>query len=238
MGARLKMKDLEAATGVSREAIRYYIREGILPEPERPRRNVAYYSDEHVLRIRAIKRLQAEQFLPLAAIRDLMRTADVRALAEGRGQEIAALMPTMLGDEPERQSLDAVLASSGLAQQEFDALLRRGVVEVADDGTMDPRDAEIVRIWGRVREAGYCDADGFDLDHLQRYQDLATWLAGVEVDLFLATLASRHTDTDAARKGAEGLLLANELIGAMHIRAAIAALRGATASGRSEQGRS
>ncbi len=227
MGARLKMKDLEAATGVSREAIRYYIREGMLPEPERPRRNVAYYSDEHVLRIRAIKRLQAEQFLPLAAIRDLMRNADVRALAEGRGEEIAALMPTMLGDEPERRSLSAVLAASGLARTELDALVRRGIVAVAEDDTIDSRDAEIVHIWGRVRDAGYRDEDGFDLDHLQRYQDLATWLAGVEVDLFLATLATRHSDTDAARKGAQGLLLANELIGAMHIRAAIAALRGA-----------
>ena len=29
----VKMKDLERATGVSRETIRYYIREGLLPEP-------------------------------------------------------------------------------------------------------------------------------------------------------------------------------------------------------------
>ena len=39
---RLKMKDLERTTGVGREAIRFYIREGLLPEPERPSRNVAW----------------------------------------------------------------------------------------------------------------------------------------------------------------------------------------------------
>ena len=61
MTASLKMKDLEAETGVSREAIHFYLREGLLPAPEKPKRNVAYYSDEHVVRIRAIKRLQQDQ---------------------------------------------------------------------------------------------------------------------------------------------------------------------------------
>ena len=35
MQAPLKMKDLEAQTGVSREAIHFYLREGLLPEPQR-----------------------------------------------------------------------------------------------------------------------------------------------------------------------------------------------------------
>ncbi len=231
MGARLKMKDLEAATGVGREAIRFYIREGMLPEPERPRRNVAIYSEDHVLRIRAIKRLQSEQFLPLAAIRDLMQQADVRALAEGRGPEIAALLPGMLGESAgsKRQSLQEVARESGLAPEEIEALCARGLIDlVAEDGDsglmLDARDTAICCIWGRVRAAGYLDADGFDLDHLQRYQDLATWIAGLEVDQFLRGPARRSSDVDAARMGAEGLLLANELIGALHVRAALRAL--------------
>jgi len=32
----MRMRELEVKTGVSRETIRYYIREGIVPEPERP----------------------------------------------------------------------------------------------------------------------------------------------------------------------------------------------------------
>ncbi len=53
----LKMKDLERMNGVGRETIRYYIHEGLLPEPERPARNVAWYSEEFVERIDAIKEL-------------------------------------------------------------------------------------------------------------------------------------------------------------------------------------
>ena len=44
----LKMRDLERETGVGREAIRFYLREGLLPEPTRPARNVAHYTQEHV----------------------------------------------------------------------------------------------------------------------------------------------------------------------------------------------
>ena len=54
----MKMKELEAATGIGRETIRYYIREGLLPEPVRPKRNVATYGREHVKRLNLIRRLQ------------------------------------------------------------------------------------------------------------------------------------------------------------------------------------
>ena len=60
MTAPLKMKDLETRTDVSREAIHFYLREGLLPEPERPKRNVAHYNEGHVARIKLIKRLQEE----------------------------------------------------------------------------------------------------------------------------------------------------------------------------------
>ena len=72
MQAPLKMKDLEAETGVSREAIHFYLREGLLPEPNRPKRNVAHYSNEHVVRIRAIKQLQQDRALSLGAIKQIL----------------------------------------------------------------------------------------------------------------------------------------------------------------------
>lgn len=55
---RMKMQDLERATGVGRETIRFYIREGLLPQPERPNRNVAWYDEAFVARVGLIKELQ------------------------------------------------------------------------------------------------------------------------------------------------------------------------------------
>src|SRR5215470_18409262 len=71
---RLKMKDLERATGVGRESIRFYIREGLLPEPERPGRNVAWYDESFIDRIALIKDLQRKRYLPLQAIKALIRS--------------------------------------------------------------------------------------------------------------------------------------------------------------------
>jgi DNA-binding transcriptional MerR regulator len=69
---RLKMRDVERLAGVGRETIRFYIREGLLPEPERPGRNVAWYDAAFVARVRLIKELQARRFLPLRLIKAIL----------------------------------------------------------------------------------------------------------------------------------------------------------------------
>jgi DNA-binding transcriptional MerR regulator len=68
----MKMKEVESLTGVTREAIRFYIRKGLLPAPEKPKNNVAFYTNVDVERIGSIKKLQDEKLLPLDVIRDVI----------------------------------------------------------------------------------------------------------------------------------------------------------------------
>src|SRR5882672_3335918 len=68
----LKMRELAAASGVSAGTIKHYLREGLLPEPVRTSRNMAYYPPDFVERIRLIKRLQEERFMPLKAIKRVL----------------------------------------------------------------------------------------------------------------------------------------------------------------------
>src|SRR4029079_4587490 len=49
---------------------------GLLPEPVRTSRNMAYYPPDFVERIRTIKRLQEERFMPLRLIREVLEQAD------------------------------------------------------------------------------------------------------------------------------------------------------------------
>lgn len=221
------MKELEDATGVGREAIRFYIREGMLPEPERPHRNVAYYGHEHVIRIRAIKRLQEETYLPLARIRALLENADVQALAEGRGEQIAALLPEMLGGAGGEGGFTPaeVAARSGIEHGELAEMIARGYLVPDAAGRLDGRDLDVCTAWARIRAAGFTAEDGFDLDHLERCLRSVTELAREEVRLFLAGVGARGSGEEAARRGAEGLLLGNELLAALRISAAFAALR-------------
>ncbi len=70
--ALLKISELADAADVPVATVRHYLREGLLPEPVKTSRNMAYYPPEFAGRIKLIKQLQEERFLPLKVIRELL----------------------------------------------------------------------------------------------------------------------------------------------------------------------
>jgi DNA-binding transcriptional MerR regulator len=78
-----KLAELAAEVGVSPRTVRYYVQRGLLPAP--PFRGPdTVYGEEHLVRLKAIRTLQA-RFLPLDAIQaELQRLAldELRKLAE------------------------------------------------------------------------------------------------------------------------------------------------------------
>src|SRR5256885_2914261 len=77
----LRMGELARASGVSAATIKHCLREGVLPGPVRPAGNMAYYPAEFVERIRMIKQLQEERYMPLRVIKDLLEEDPDRAKA-------------------------------------------------------------------------------------------------------------------------------------------------------------
>src|SRR2546423_5122296 len=78
----LKMSELAERSGVSSGTIKHYLREGLLGSDDRvvrTSRNMAYYPVEFVDRVRLIKRLQEERFMPLRVIREVMADDPDRA---------------------------------------------------------------------------------------------------------------------------------------------------------------
>jgi DNA-binding transcriptional MerR regulator len=71
-----RMKDLCDATGLPRQAIHFYIQQGLLPSGRKTGRNMAWYTEEHLERLHLIKKLQHERFLPLKAIKALFDGED------------------------------------------------------------------------------------------------------------------------------------------------------------------
>jgi DNA-binding transcriptional MerR regulator len=221
------MKELEAATGVGREAIRYYINEGLLPEPERPKRNVAFYSDEHVTRIRAIKHLQEKRYLPLSVIRNLLEHDASAALTAGTAMPgIELLLPALVdGVSPGApRSVDAVAADSGLTVAELREMAALEVIAISERDTVDFRDAAIAEVWGGLRAAGFTPELGYLTAELALYTETLRWLAKEEVGRFLGRLSGRVPTREGAELGAEGVRLGNELIALLRSRAIIEAL--------------
>lgn len=86
-----KLPELAEEAGVSARTVRYYVQRGLLPAPAFKGRDTVYDAG-HLLRLKAIKRLQ-ERFLPLDAIQvELARLSpqELKALAEGTDGGAAA----------------------------------------------------------------------------------------------------------------------------------------------------
>jgi DNA-binding transcriptional MerR regulator len=100
-----KLEDLASAAGVSPRTVRYYVQRGLLPAPAFRGRDTAY-TDDHLLRLRAIRKLQ-DRFLPLDAIQaELTRLdeAGLKAVVEGSTgmAEATVQMPRALPPDPYR----------------------------------------------------------------------------------------------------------------------------------------
>ena len=213
----MKMRELEERSGVGRETIRYYIRMGLLPEPARPKPNVADYTDEHVRRLGVIKRLQAETYLPLSFIKQVLDRPTSGEIAPLPGLE--GLLAAGLGVAPANGGapLAQAAAQAGLTIAELEVLARDGVVTVTD-GRLAPLDVAIARAWGRVKAAGYSPEAGFFAEDAQIYVEALGPLARREIERFYGRLTGSGTVEDAARLGQAGIELINELIALIRTR--------------------
>jgi len=212
----MRMRDLEKASGVGRETIRYYIREGLLPEPDKASRNSARYSDVHVARLKAIKRLQEERFLPLAVIRELLEAEDGdRWLLPDAFPMLDALLAQRLEEAgPARVTL-ADLDLPGHAAEHLDDVM----VEVAADGTISARDAAILRTINQLDAIGFTPELGFDGGQMRLYHVLIDWLTGQEIRHFLEHTAGHVGEAKALDMAEQGIALINELLGQLRTRA-------------------
>ncbi|HUO73733.1 MAG TPA: MerR family transcriptional regulator [Solirubrobacteraceae bacterium] len=222
----LKISELAERSGVSAGTIKHYLREGLLgsdDEVVRTSRNMAYYPPEFVERIQLIKRLQEERFMPLRVIRELM------AEDPGRATRLIELEDRILeraieARETGRVSRPKVRETYDLPQNVLERLEELGVLTPAARG-YDADDVSIIAAISRFRAGGYEEALGFTVYDTLRYRTALEPLVEEEVRVLLDRLAGQ-VDVDRAveiiASGAEPL---RELIGAMHSKLLLAALR-------------
>jgi DNA-binding transcriptional MerR regulator len=107
-----KLPELANRAGVSPRTVRYYVQRGLLPAPAFRGADTAY-QEEHLLRLRAIRRLQ-ERFFPLDAIQvelERLPPEAIRALAEGgEPSTLAAPKVPPLAPDSARAKVDAPAA--------------------------------------------------------------------------------------------------------------------------------
>ena len=200
----LKMSELAEQSGVSAGTIKHYLREGLLPEPVKTSRNMAYYPPEFVERIHLIKRLQEQRFMPLRLIKGVLEAAEAR----DRG----------------RVSRAGVRRRYEIPVNVLDRLEELGILSPNSRG-YDDDDVAIIEAISRFRAGGYDEQLGFTVYDTLRYRDALGPLVEEEVRTLLDRLVG-EVDADRAVEiiaaGAEPL---RDLIGAMHSKLLLAELR-------------
>jgi DNA-binding transcriptional MerR regulator len=225
-GGMLKMSELAERSGVSAGTIKHYLREGLLGTEDdvvRTSRNMAYYPPEYVDRVQLIKRLQEERFMPLRVIREVIAADPERAA------RLIELEDRILERAIEARETGRV--SRARARETYDVprnvLDRLEAIEVLTPGARgyDADDIAIIEAISRFRAGGYEQALGFTVYDTLRYREALEPLVEEEVGVLLARLAGPVEVDRAVEIIASGAEPLRDLIGAMHSKLLLAALR-------------
>jgi DNA-binding transcriptional MerR regulator len=222
----LKMSELAERSGVSSGTIKHYLREGLLgngDEIMRTSRNMAYYPEGFVERIRLIKRLQEDRFMPLRLIREVLAEEPERA-ARLLEIEDRILERAIEASEASRTSRARVRGTYDLPQNVLDRLEQLGVLTPNARG-YDADDIQIIEAISRFRAGGYEEAIGFTVYDTLRYREALQPLVEEEVAVLLGRLAGKVEVDRAVEIISSGAQPLRDLIGAMHSKLLLAALR-------------
>lgn len=196
----LRMRELAEASGVPAPTIKHYLREGLLPEPVKTSRNMAYYPPEFVDRIKLIKQLQEERYLPLKAIKDVL---DAR--------------------ERPRTSAAEVRKRYGVPKEVLDRLAELEVLTPNSRG-YSPSDVTIIEAISRFRAGGYDEQIGFTVYDTLRYKTALEELVRQEVDVVMERLAGEVPPERVVEMLEAGAQPLKDLIAALHTKLMVAEL--------------
>ena len=174
----LKMKDLINLTGESKSTILYYLKEGLLPEPIKPKPNVALYDESCVNIIKFIKYLQKKFSYSIADIKKIFENNkfDFDSSFESLIQSIE-----LIGANSSKvYTIDEFLKKSSISKEELDSYIKKGYLIKEQLGD---KELEIVNILKRAKE--------FNLDFtlIDEYVKAAIKLAKLENDVGSKLLA-------------------------------------------------
>ncbi|WP_319406916.1 MerR family transcriptional regulator [uncultured Desulfosarcina sp.] len=183
----LKMKEIVNATGVPKSTIILYVNTGLLPQPVRTQRNMAYYHPSCVERVAFIKQTQSRYRLPLAAIKGLLKEMD-------KGHDVDPLVELQIdlfGSRGRRIGKTAFFKTTGLTADQVNRLCEARILVPMADDRFDAEDQAM----GRMLKMGF-DL-GMTIPDIAFYPDLADIVVKKEI-----ALRQKYTDSLSFEKDA------------------------------------
>lgn len=219
---RYRVDELAARCGMSVDTIRFYQSGGLLPPPNREGR-IAWYTQEHLERLRRVRQLKTKGFT-LASIRRLL-DGELDRVDEALVEAVAGAEPA--GQDEQFLTLEELAERVGVAPTILQAIERENLlVPRLHDGSpvYTASDATAAKAGLTLLETGLPLTDLLELAH--QYDRAARKTAETAVDLFDRYVRepirlSAESDEDAAEKLVEAfrkMLPATVALVAHHFR--------------------
>jgi len=148
----LKMKDLVRLSDTPKSTILYYIKEGLLPEPEKPKPNVHIYNESFVEKIKFIKYLQHHFNASIEQIKELMSREDFDSSCK-----FSAILKTidmlMMPPSDKRYTKEELCKLCGIEEERLDRYIDRGLIFDRGDG-FSQKEVEILQTIIELEDIG------------------------------------------------------------------------------------
>ncbi len=166
----LRISELAKRTGVSPSTIRHWVNEGLIPAALKTGKTMSYYDISSIERIKFIKRMQREKFLPLNVIKRLI-DSDI-SLDEELGLAETTFKIGRLTPDVQPVHEARIEEYTGYSKDKIDLLERLGLIipESGESGKYyDEIDCKIIELI-RVREESGLPVD-YSIETVKLYFD-------------------------------------------------------------------
>ena len=204
----MKIRELSQKTGVSKESIHYYIREGVLRRPRKSGKNTADYNNSYVEQIKIIKNLRENYFLPIPVIKKIMS----RMKKESTSEQVISELQTKYFRPLERLLIQEVegkenfLKETGLGMKWLMKMEEWRVISpkiINDQPVYSKDDVAIGRLIVDMGNLGFGPEDGHDPEDLRHVSDFVReWVSSIYKKYYQSNL-EKLSSKDFIKRGSQ-----------------------------------
>jgi len=169
----MKISQLVKQTGVPKETIHFYIREGLLRKPRKSGVNSAEYNETYVDQIQLIKDLRDNYYLPIPEIKKIVKDFRKQSPSDQAVSQFHSrfFRPAERMFANEIKGRDAFCQETGLGKKWLAKAEEWGVItpDILEEGEVvySPNDVAIGKLMVDMDRLGFGPRDGFDPEDLR-----------------------------------------------------------------------
>ena len=142
------MNEMVSLTGETKSTLIYYVNEGLLPQPQRPKSNVALYEDRCVEMVKLIRYCQKHLYYSITQIKDIIVNGNIN-FDDNIDVIISSLSSVSIGKK--EFSIQKVLNIVGISEEEFQDL--KDLELIREDSFYSQKDLEMIELFSKSKNA-------------------------------------------------------------------------------------